>query len=91
MLQGSNLNSSRIGKKTHTNKKSCPFGQDFCSINNVQNIEPLTLAHIVLSFISVNVLFSSNSQRRYVVFRPTHLDRKDTTFFQTDKTNRILH
>lgn len=29
MLQGSNLNSSRIGKKTHTNKKSCPFGQVF--------------------------------------------------------------
>ena len=25
----SNLNFSRIGKKTHTNKKSCPFGQDF--------------------------------------------------------------
>jgi len=29
MPRGSNLNSSRIGKKTHTNKKSCPFGQDF--------------------------------------------------------------
>ncbi len=29
MPSDSNLNFSRIGKKTHTNKKSCPFGQDF--------------------------------------------------------------
>ncbi len=91
MPQGSNLNFSRIGKKTHTNKNPAHSDRIFCSINTVQNTEPLILAHIVLSFISVNVLFSSNSQRRYVVFRPTHLDRKDTTFFQTDKTNRILH
>ena len=29
MPQGSSWNFSRIGKKTHTNKKSCPNGQDF--------------------------------------------------------------